>query len=77
MTLSTTPLVSIVTPSYKQAPCLGAAVRSMLDPDCPQIEYMVIDGGHTDGSLRILQQPGDRLAYRESEPDSGRTDAIN
>jgi glycosyltransferase involved in cell wall biosynthesis len=77
MILPSSPLVSIVTPSYNQAPYLAAAIRSVLEQSYPHIEHLVIDGGSADGSLQILQEYGDRLAYWVSEPDAGQTDALN
>ena len=71
------PKVSIVTPSFNQAPFLEQALRSVLEQDYPNLEYIVIDGGSSDGSLEIIHKYADRLAYWQSQPDQGQTDAIN
>ena len=70
------PLVSIVTPSYDMAPLVEETIQSVLGQDYPHIEYIVMDGGSTDGSVEILQKYAGRLRY-ESRPDKGATDAIN
>lgn len=70
------PRITLVTPSFNQAAWLGKTLDSVLSQGYPNLEYGVVDGGSTDGSLAILEQYRDRLSFVVAEPDKGMYDAI-
>jgi glycosyltransferase involved in cell wall biosynthesis len=75
--MGTLPRLTIVTPSLNQGRYLERTIRSVLDQGYPNLEYIVVDGGSSDESVKILRRYDDRLAYWVSEPDSGQANAIN
>jgi glycosyltransferase involved in cell wall biosynthesis len=68
--------ISIVTPSYNQARFLGECMDSVLEQRDVDLEYLVMDGGSTDGSLEVIKARESRLAHWQSEKDGGQYDAI-
>src|SRR4030042_198392 len=70
------PLVSIVTPSLNQGRFIEETILSVKNQTYPRIEYIVIDGGSSDGTLDILNKYSDSLIWI-SERDKGQSDAIN
>ena len=72
------PLVSVVTPSLNQGAFIRATIESVLGQDYPNIEYWVMDGGSTDGTLEVLRAyESDSRFHWVSAPDAGQSDAIN
>lgn len=71
------PRITLVTPSFNQASFLETALRSVLAQNYPDLEYIVMDGGSTDGSVEILRRYQEHFAYWTSEPDGGQSDALN
>jgi glycosyltransferase involved in cell wall biosynthesis len=71
------PVISVVTPSYNQARFLPRTVESVLGQCYPRLEYIVQDGGSTDGTPALLERYRARLAHCESRRDNGQADALN
>jgi glycosyltransferase involved in cell wall biosynthesis len=71
------PKISVITPVFNSARYLEAAMRSVLSQAYPNLEYSVVDGGSTDGSLDIIRKYEGQLQAWISEPDHGMYDALN
>jgi len=71
------PRITIITPSYNQGEFIEETIRSVLLQGYPNLEYIVIDGGSTDGSVEIIKKYEAWLTYWVSEPDHGQSHAIN
>jgi len=69
--------ISIVTISLNQAEFLERAIRSVIEQDYEDIEYIVVDAGSTDGSREIIDRYRDRIAHVIEEPDKGPPDGLN
>ena len=71
------PRLTIITPNFNGARYLERAICSVLDQGYEALEYILIDGGSTDGSLEIIRTYQDDLAHFATRPDSGPAEAIN
>jgi glycosyltransferase involved in cell wall biosynthesis len=69
--------ISLVTPCFDQSHLIEATLRSVIDQGYPALEYIVIDGGSTDGSREVIEKYEPHLAYWVSEPDDGHYPALN
>jgi hypothetical protein len=71
------PTISIVTPSFGQGHFLERTLYSVVNQNYPALEYVVQDGGSTDGTLEVLRRFDSSLTRWASEADDGQGDAIN
>ncbi|MCW8130986.1 MAG: glycosyltransferase [Planctomycetota bacterium] len=71
------PSISIVTPSFQHEQFIERTMLSVLDQDYPRLEYIVQDGGSTDGTNAILARHRARLKHAESKKDHGQAHAVN
>ncbi len=74
---SEAPVVSVVTVCFNSVRTIQRTLDSVFNQNYPNLEYIVIDGGSTDGTLAIVDQYRDRIAHVASEPDAGVYDAMN
>jgi Glycosyl transferase family 2 len=71
------PKISVVMVSFNQVSFLEEGLRSVLQQNYPNLEFIVVDGNSTDGSAEIVKRYQDRLSHLIIEPDRGQSDGLN
>lgn len=71
------PLISVITVSYNAVLTIEQTILSVINQTYLNIEYIIIDGGSTDGTVNVIKKYADKIAYWVSEPDKGIYDAMN
>src|SRR5688572_22241582 len=69
--------VTIITPSLNQGTFLEHTIRSVLSQGIADFEYIIVDGGSTDGSIEVIKRYASQLAFWTSRKDNGQAEAIN
>ncbi len=69
--------ISVITICYNAEKTIEETINSVIHQDYPELEYIIIDGGSTDGTIEIVNKYWDKIAYFVSEPDKGISDAFN
>ena len=71
------PKLSVIMPSFNQVDYIEASIKSVIDQNYPNLEFIIIDGGSTDGSVDIIKKYQSQISHWVSEPDQGQANAIN
>lgn len=74
---TTWPKISVVMPSFNQRKFIERSILSVLNQNYPNLEFIIVDGGSTDGTIEIIKKYEAHLAYWHSDQDAGQSDALN